>query len=129
MVLVIFESNYNFSKKKMAANNNDTYYPQFIFRNKHFNTAYRTLFQRLEVNYERKRVKTRDDDFLDLDFSYGNSETVAHVRRFVLAGWRRLGVAQIERRPAVEQPAQQRPTGERLATGVLGIGTHSPPIP
>lgn len=60
----------------MTINNNETYSPPFIFKNKHFNTAYRTLFHRLDVNYERKRVKTRDNDFLDLDFSRVNSKKI-----------------------------------------------------
>lgn len=57
----------------MAKNN---YQPHLIFRNKHFNTAYRTIFHSLEVQYERKRIVTWDNDFVDLDFSTVNSSKI-----------------------------------------------------
>lgn len=61
----------------MAAINNKTYHPNLIFRNKHFNTVYRTLFHRFEINYNRKRIITEDYDFLDLDFaSIGSNKVV-----------------------------------------------------
>lgn len=55
---------------------NNTYDPHLIFRNKHFNTAYRTLFHRFEINYNRKRIITEDNDFLDLDFAVADSNKV-----------------------------------------------------
>ena len=60
----------------MALITNNSYYPQFLFRNKHFNTAYRTLFHRLKINYKRKRLITWDNDFIDLDFASVNSDKV-----------------------------------------------------
>jgi len=60
----------------MALIYNNTYYPQLIFRNKHFNTAYRTLFHRIDISYKRKRVATWDNDFLDLDFASVNSDKI-----------------------------------------------------
>jgi predicted alpha/beta-fold hydrolase len=60
----------------MALIYNNTYYPQLIFRNKHFNTAYRTLFHRFEINYNRKRISTADSDFLDLDFASVGSDKI-----------------------------------------------------
>ena len=76
MVLAIFETNMNHLKKNMSTMTGDDYYPQLIFRNKHFNTAYRTLFYRFEINYKRKRVVTTDNDFLDLDFAIVNSDKI-----------------------------------------------------
>ena len=60
----------------MAEINSDPYDPQFIFRNKHFNTAYRTLFHQIQINYKRKRIITADNDFLDLDFSIVYSDKI-----------------------------------------------------
>jgi predicted alpha/beta-fold hydrolase len=60
----------------MSSLNNAVYTPPFIFRNKHFNTAYRTLFHRVQINYKRKRIITTDNDFLDLDFSIVNSDKI-----------------------------------------------------
>lgn len=53
----------------MALITGSTYQPQVAFKSKHFNTIYRTLFHRLEVNYQRKRMETIDGDFMDIDFS------------------------------------------------------------
>ena len=50
--------------------------PKFLFRNKHFNTAYRYYFTKTKINFNRKRIYTQDNDFLDLDFSTVNSDTV-----------------------------------------------------
>ena len=50
--------------------------PTIPFRNGHFNTMYRPLFMKDEVNYQRKRVTTWDNDFFDLDFSLVNSDTL-----------------------------------------------------
>lgn len=61
----------------MAILTNSTYKPGLVFRNKHFNTAYRTLFQQLGIVYDRYRLETSDGDFLDLDFSTVNSENIA----------------------------------------------------
>lgn len=58
---------------------NSSYQPQFIFKNKHFNTVYRTLFAAFETQYERKRIETSDGDFLDLDFSKVNSSKIVII--------------------------------------------------
>lgn len=51
--------------------------PSLPFKNGHFNTVYRALFMKDEVNYTRKRVTTWDNDFIDLDFSFVNSKHLA----------------------------------------------------
>ena len=58
----------------MALNTNISYHPKFLFKNNHFNTIYRTLFQNLEINYTRKRLELEDGDFIDLDFSTVNAK-------------------------------------------------------
>ena len=50
--------------------------PTIPFRNGHFNTTYRPLFMKDKATYERKRIKTWDRDFFDLDFSFAGSETL-----------------------------------------------------
>ena len=47
--------------------------PSLPFKNGHFNTIYRPLFMKESHNYERKRVETWDNDFIDLDFSFVGS--------------------------------------------------------
>lgn len=51
--------------------------PSLPFRNGHFNTMYRPLFMKGACNYTRKRISTWDHDFIDLDFSTVNSNTIA----------------------------------------------------
>ena len=53
----------------MAVIDVSTYEPSRAFRSKHLNTIYRTLFHRINVNFERKRMETSDGDFMDIDFS------------------------------------------------------------
>lgn len=53
-----------------------TYKPSFLFKNAHFNTIYKTLFFDNPIQYKRKRIETPDNDFIDLDFSTVNSETL-----------------------------------------------------
>lgn len=53
------------------------YQPPFIFKQRHFNTVYTTLFRRNPVNYQRERIETPDDDFIDLDWlKEGHSQLV-----------------------------------------------------
>lgn len=51
--------------------------PTIPFRNGHFNTMYRPLFMKDTCKFVRKRITTWDDDFIDLDFSLVESETLA----------------------------------------------------
>ena len=55
---------------------NTTYYPPFPFKNKHFNTAYRTLFNTYNVHFTRKRLELTDGDFIDLDESFVGSNNI-----------------------------------------------------
>ena len=55
---------------------NSTYQPSILFKNNHFNTVYKTLFYKETISYSRKRIFTEDKDFIDLDFSINNSETL-----------------------------------------------------
>ncbi|NVJ88373.1 MAG: alpha/beta fold hydrolase [Flavobacteriaceae bacterium] len=50
--------------------------PTVPFRNGHFNTVYRPLFMKDTIVYNRKRITTWDKDFIDLDFSTVNSNTL-----------------------------------------------------
>lgn len=52
------------------------FHPSLPFRNGHFNTVYRPLFMKEKHSYERERITTWDDDFVDLDFSYVGSDTL-----------------------------------------------------
>jgi len=51
--------------------------PTLPFKNRHFNTMYRPLFQKEKSQYARERIFTWDHDFIDLDFSKVNSNTLA----------------------------------------------------
>jgi len=56
----------------MALLKDNTFTPKPLFRNKHFNTLYRTLSTKpydYKVNYKRERINTPDGDFIDLDIS------------------------------------------------------------
>ncbi len=56
---------------------NSTYKPHFLLSNKHVNTILPTIFRKVhDVQYQRKRILTPDGDFLDLDFSQIQSDTV-----------------------------------------------------
>ncbi|MDP3312613.1 YheT family hydrolase [Lutibacter sp.] len=56
-----------------------TYKPSLLFRSAHINTVHKTLFYNTTIIYQRKRIFTPDNDFLDLDFSFVNSETLVIV--------------------------------------------------
>ena len=43
--------------------------PTLPFKSAHFNTMYRPLFMKDTIKYQRKRITTWDNDFIDLDFS------------------------------------------------------------
>ncbi|MCP4521064.1 MAG: hypothetical protein GY827_05175 [Cytophagales bacterium] len=51
------------------------YKPTFWLRNGHISTIFTSLFRKHHiVNYERKRIKTPDNDFLDLDCLFQNNQ-------------------------------------------------------
>ncbi|NVK51437.1 MAG: alpha/beta fold hydrolase [Flavobacteriaceae bacterium] len=56
---------------------NTDYNPSLPFKNGHFNTVYRPLFMKEKICYTRERITTWDADFIDLDFSKVNSNTLA----------------------------------------------------
>lgn len=60
---------------------NSTYTPPNIFfKNCHINTIYASQLRKLKsINYERIRIETPDDDFIDLDWIYKDSSKVAIV--------------------------------------------------
>ncbi|MGI9533292.1 YheT family hydrolase [Lutimonas sp.] len=58
----------------MAVISSSSYDPTLAFKSKHFNTIYRTLFHKIPVKFDRKRMETRDGDFMDIDFSTVGSE-------------------------------------------------------
>lgn len=63
----------------MALVNNSTYNPKYFFKSGHFNTVYRTLFQNIDIKYDRKRLETVDGDFMDLDFSRVGSTRITII--------------------------------------------------
>ena len=56
-----------------------SYKASLLFKNGHFNTIYKTLFFRGSISYERERIRLKDGDFLDLDFSRVNSKSLVMV--------------------------------------------------
>ena len=87
---------------------NSTYQPPLLFRSAHLNTIYPALFRRVKLDYQRERLDTPDDDFVDLDFSRIGADRIVMVlhglegsaqrpyvrgmiRRFNRAGWDGVG--------------------------------------
>ena len=53
------------------------YKPSFLFKNKHINTCFPTIFRNIEVEYRRERINTPDLDFLDIDWiKNGNNKVI-----------------------------------------------------
>ena len=53
------------------------YKPPFLFKYRHINTIYSSLFRKTKpVFYKRKRIETLDDDFLDIDFIENSSKKI-----------------------------------------------------
>lgn len=53
------------------------YKPNFLFKNKHINTCFPTIFRNIEVEYRRERINTPDLDFLDIDWiKNGNNKVI-----------------------------------------------------
>jgi len=60
--------------------NATTYTPPLLFRNPHINTIYTAIFKKTTaITYQRERIKTLDQDFLDLDFSLASGNTIVLV--------------------------------------------------
>lgn len=54
------------------------YIPPFRFKNGHINTIYSSLFRkRKSVGFQRKRIETEDNDFLDIDWVKNGNDKVA----------------------------------------------------
>ena len=51
----------------------------FLFRNGFIATVYSGLIRRLKINQFRERITLRDDDFIDLDWSYGEKPSKSVV--------------------------------------------------
>ncbi len=71
---------FNLSKKIVLWNMpilSADYKPNIFLRNGHINTIYPSLFRRPTlVSFERKRIETQDDDFLDVDFLKAGSRKI-----------------------------------------------------
>ena len=53
----------------------DSYTPPPIFKNNHFNTIYAAKIRTVTgLRYERERINLQDGDFLDIDWSFSQSE-------------------------------------------------------
>ena len=53
------------------------YKPPLLFRNRHINTIYSSLFRKTKpISFKRKRIETLDDDFLDIDFIENGSKKI-----------------------------------------------------
>ncbi|HIP49017.1 MAG TPA: alpha/beta fold hydrolase [Lutibacter sp.] len=50
--------------------------PNIFFKNTHFNTLYRFIFSTSAIDFKRERMTTNDADFIDLDISSVQSESV-----------------------------------------------------
>ncbi len=60
--------------------NDNDYHPPLLFGNGHVQTIYPVLFRKVtDVRYVRERITTRDDDFLDLDWSRIHSKRLAVI--------------------------------------------------
>jgi len=56
------------------------YKPSFVFRSNHLNTIFPSFFRKIDdVNYERSRIITEDNDFIDLDWSKVNSKKLVVI--------------------------------------------------
>ena len=58
----------------MLYQSNQPFQPKHLFKNKHFNTFYRFFFTKTKIDFKRKRMRTKDGDFLDLDCSFKNAD-------------------------------------------------------
>jgi predicted alpha/beta-fold hydrolase len=57
-----------------------TYRAPWLFANRHVQTMYPTIFRKVHgVSYERERINTPDDDFIDLDWSRVGAKRIGVV--------------------------------------------------
>ncbi len=64
----------------MPVANPSDYKPPFLLQNRHMLTIYPSLFRKIRpVDYQRRRITTRDGDFLDLDFSEKGSDRIVVI--------------------------------------------------
>lgn len=59
--------------------NKSSYRPSLLYSNKHLNTIIPSLFRKIQVSYTRERIKTKDNDFIDIDFSSKQSESAVII--------------------------------------------------
>ncbi|MEK9614048.1 MAG: alpha/beta fold hydrolase [Flavobacteriaceae bacterium] len=53
------------------------YQPKFPFRNAHLNTIYSSQFRKIKpLSFQRERIETPDNDFLDIDFLENESKKI-----------------------------------------------------
>ena len=53
------------------------YEPSFLFKNRHINTIYSSLFRKTKpLSFKRKRIETLDEDFLDIDLIENGSRKI-----------------------------------------------------
>ena len=53
------------------------YKPPLLFKNRHVNTIYSSLFRKTKpLSFKRKRIETSDDDFLDIDLIENGSRKI-----------------------------------------------------
>ncbi|MBT8393638.1 MAG: alpha/beta fold hydrolase [Flavobacteriaceae bacterium] len=52
------------------------YNPKFLFKNSHFSTVYSGIFRNVNgVDQQRERIILKDQDFIDIDWSYASEKT------------------------------------------------------
>jgi len=56
-----------------------TYRPIYLLSNKHINTIVPSVFRRVVIKYNRERLTTLDNDFIDLDYSSKKSKTITLI--------------------------------------------------
>ena len=81
MIFIYNEGTYfNLVILVMPIINNSSYTPPLFLRNAHLQTVYPSLFRKFDVDfYQRERIKTLDNDFIDLDWSQNGSENLAII--------------------------------------------------
>ncbi|MBL4745479.1 MAG: alpha/beta fold hydrolase [Flavobacteriaceae bacterium] len=57
----------------------NTYHPSPLLRSGFINTVYRTFTSRSDIRYQRKRITTTDNDFLDIDFVHQKTKTIVII--------------------------------------------------